>query len=117
MARQRRSSATLDAFKARLQGIKQISPVPNLPPNLSLAALDTAALSAQQALDAHNALIIALDDSTNQLAAKERQLEKLYTQALSAIAAQYGKDSSEYELAGGTRTSERKKSTHTPPKL
>ena len=115
MARQRRTSATLDAFKARLQGIKQISPAPNLPPNLSLASLDTAASEAQTLLDSHNALILALDDSTNQLKAKEQAIEKLYTRALDAIAAQYGKDSSEYELAGGTRTSERKKRTADKP--
>ena len=116
MARQRRSSTTLDAFKARLQGIKQISPAPNLPPNLSLTKLDTAASDTQKALNDHNDIIISLDDSGNQLASKEKALDKLYTQALAAVAAQYGKDSSEYEMAGGTRTSERKKSTTPPPK-
>lgn len=116
MARQRRSSATLDAFKARLQGIKQISPAPNLPPNLSLATLDAAVTSTQQALDTHNDLIISLDDSGNALKDKEKALDKLYTQALAAVAAQYGKDSSEYEIAGGTRTSERKRGTAPPPK-
>ena len=71
--------------------------------------------STQQALDSHNELIISLDDSGNQLASKEKALDKLYTQALAAVAAQYGKDSSEYEMAGGTRTSERKKGTTPPP--
>lgn len=80
-----------------------------------MAVLGTAATETQNLLDNHNALILALDDSTNKLKAKEQAIEKLYTQALAAIAAQYGKDSSEYELAGGTRTSERKKRTSDKP--
>ena len=49
---------------------------------------------------ANNALGIALKD--------QGKLDELTTRMLAGVAAKYGKDSREYEQAGGTRTSERK---------
>ena len=47
----------------------------------------------------------------NQRNAANRTLKKMTTQARSGIRGFFGPDSDEYEQAGGTRTSERKKPT------
>ncbi len=50
----------------------------------------------------------------NQRDAANRDLQQLTTRALSGIRGYFGPDSDEYEQAGGTRTSERKKPTRKP---
>ena len=47
--------------------------------------------------------------------AEESELNDWNRRVLSAVEAQYGPDSSEYEMVGGTRKSERKKGTRKPP--
>jgi hypothetical protein len=45
---------------------------------------------------------------------KEAELQDWNRRILSAVEAQFGPDSSEYEMVGGTRKSERKKPTRKP---
>lgn len=47
----------------------------------------------------------------NRYEAKEKAQQTKNARLLSMIAARFGTDSSEYEICGGTRTSERKKPT------
>ena len=48
--------------------------------------------------------------------AAEKAIRDLSERMLAGVASKYGKDSSEYEMAGGTRKSERKRPTRkTPP--
>jgi len=114
MARQRRTSAVLEAAKQRLAGLKRFDPAPNLGPNLSLQAYETDVNAFTAQLDSHNQLLASLDDSTNATNANEAAIGDLNRRYLSAVEAQYGPDSSEYEMAGGTRKSERKSPTRKP---
>jgi hypothetical protein len=66
---------------------------------------------AQSADDAVETLRGQLDVLINQRNAKNAALTELTTRALSGIRGFFGPDSDEYELSGGTRTSERKKPT------
>lgn len=54
------------------------------------------------------------DDLQNDLGTDEDNLREMNKRILSAVEAQYGPDSSEYEVAGGTRQSERKKPAAKP---
>jgi peptidoglycan hydrolase CwlO-like protein len=54
-----------------------------------------------------------LDDLLNKRNDAAKSLSQLNTRALSAIRGIFGPDSSEYEAAGGTRASERKKPVRT----
>jgi hypothetical protein len=56
-------------------------------------------------------LVAELDQDQNDLQAEEAELNDLNRRFLSAGEAAYGPDSSEYEMLGGTRKSERKKPT------
>lgn len=111
MARARRASAILDAARQRLNGLNSITPAPNLGPNLTAAAFQTAVTSFAAQVDTYNEHLASLDEEQNQLEASERDLRDLNRRILSAVEAQFGADSSEYEKVGGTRTSERKRRT------
>ena len=57
----------------------------------------------------------ALDDQQNRLETKEDGGNVWSKRILAAIGAKYGTDSSEYEMVGGTRKSERKKPSKRGP--
>jgi len=65
---------------------------------------DTAALE-----ESHHQLAAKIDDSSNRFDAQKSLMADWNRRVLSAVEAQYGPDSSEYEMCGGTRKSERKK--------
>ncbi len=109
MARARRTSAILETARQRLAGLKSIAPPPTFGPNVTLNSYDAATLAFSGKLDSYNQAVAALDDMQNDLEADEDSLREMNKRILSAVEAQYGPDSSEYEQAGGTRTSERKK--------
>ena len=111
MARLKRTSTILDTARKRLSGLNAITPKANLGTNLTdtiyLAKID----SVSALLDTYNQKIAELDQMQNDLKAAEAELNDLNRRILSAGEAQYGPDSNEYEMLGGTRKSERKKPT------
>jgi hypothetical protein len=66
-------------------------------------------------LDTYNQMIAALDDMQNQVIADEAGLRDTNKRILAAAEGQYGADSSQYEQAGGTRESERKRPARKAP--
>jgi len=111
MARPKRKSAVLDTARQRLAGLKQITPAPNFGPTLTPAAYETEITGYSDDQDSYNGDVAALDDKQNRLNARESGLADWNQRILAAVKAQYGPDSSEFELVGGVRRSERKKPT------
>ncbi len=109
MARQRRTSTVLETARQRLAGLKSITPPPTFGPTITLNSFEAATLAFDQKVKSYNEAVASLDDLQNDLEADEDTLREMNKRILSAVEAQYGPDSSEYELAGGTRQSERKK--------
>jgi len=114
MARARRSSSVLDTARQRLASLKAINPAPELGPALSLAGYETEITTFGSTLNTYNERLAALDELQNSLEAAETSLRDKNKRILSAVEAQYGADSSEYEQTGGTRQSERKRPTGRP---
>jgi hypothetical protein len=114
MARARRSSSILDTARQRLAGLKAFKEPPNFGPALSLAGYETEITTFSASLDSYNEKLAALDELQNSVEAAESSLRDKNKRILSAVEAQYGQDSSEYEQAGGTRQSERKRPTGRP---
>ena len=79
--------------------------------DVQLADFQAAMSAAQTADDAVETLRGQLDVLINERNAKNATLTELTTRSLSGIRGYFGPDSNEYEQAGGTRTSERKKPT------
>lgn len=115
MARLRRTSQVLEAGRQRLAGLKSISPPPTFGPNITLNGFEATISAFDQKLKSYNEAVAALDDLQNGVEADEDNLREMNKRILSAVEAQYGPDSSEYEQAGGTRVSERKKPTPKAP--
>ena len=113
MARLRRNSPVLETARQRLAGLKAILPPPDMGKALTIEGCEAEieAYSARQ--DSYNSKLATLDDETNQLDDHEQRLHDLNQRIQAGIKAQYGPDSSEFELVGGLRRSDRKKPART----
>jgi hypothetical protein len=121
MARLKKTSAVLDTARKRLSGLKSITPAAELGSQLTIPIYEGKITTFAGKLDAYNQALAALDDMLNDLESAESDLNEFNRRYLSATEAHYGPDSSEYEMVGGTRKSERKRPTRkagggsTPP--
>jgi uncharacterized phage infection (PIP) family protein YhgE len=68
----------------------------------------------QQKISTYNTTLSAVDELRSQIAAAEKELSDYSEQILMGIGARFGKNSYEYEKAGGVRKSERKRPTRKP---
>lgn len=116
MARRRRISKILDNAQTRIAGLKSIDPALDLGNDLSLAAFGTIVSAGLTNLSAYNQALAKLDDLYNALQQSEKEAADMSERMLAGVAARYGKDSSQYEQAGGVRKSERKPRTRKPKK-
>jgi len=103
------SSRVLERATTRAAALASIDPALDLGGGLTLAAFRDAIANTQQKLDAYNAALSAVDSAHNALVASEKALADMSERMLSGVATRYGKDSDEYEKAGGVRKSERKR--------
>lgn len=109
MARRKRSSQVVDLALKRLAGLKSINPNLDLGHGLTVAAYSKQLTATVGAIDNYNVMLSKIDDALNHIVDLENELNELNVRMLDAVAAAYGLDSSEYEMVGGTRTSDRKK--------
>lgn len=93
MAYKRRTSEAIKQAQVRAANLEAISPTLDLGNSLTLTGADTA---------------------LNTLKAKEKVLKTLTSRMLAAVGIVYGKDSDEYEQAGGTHTSEIARGSSSP---
>jgi hypothetical protein len=109
MARRKRLSEALITARVRQAGLSKINS-PNLGPNTTVEAFNAVVKDTAAIETAHNELAAQMDDSSNRFDAQEALMADWNRRILSAVEAQFGPDSSEYEMVGGTRISDRKKS-------
>jgi len=104
-----RKSKILATARERLAGLNQMT----IPPNSGLATIKQAYEAEINGYsndeDSYNADSLALAAKQNALNTRELGLRVWNSRILSLVEGQFGSDSTEYELAGGTRRSERKK--------
>ena len=108
MARQKKVSADIEKAQQRLSALVSVDPALDLGNGLTVAAYRTEASAAQAKLDAYNTLLSQVDQAYNAILLSEKLLRDLSERMLAGVASKYGKDSSQYEMAGGVRKSERK---------
>lgn len=109
MARLKRLSLIYDAAITRKASIASINSSLDLGNGLTLTGYQSAIDDVKTALDEYNNTLSLVDSKLNALEEKETILKHLNERMLIAVAAKYGKDSNEYEMAGGKKKSERKK--------
>ncbi|HEX8000185.1 MAG TPA: hypothetical protein VF528_17485 [Pyrinomonadaceae bacterium] len=111
MGRLRRNSRILEKANTRASSLKAISPTLDLGPGLTLAEYEQRIAEVRAAQDEYNTLLAQLDEKKNDLEIKEKALDQLSSRMLAGVGARWGRNSTQYEQAGGTRTEERKRST------
>jgi len=109
MARIKKSSKVIEGAQKRYAGIKSIASNLDLGNGMTLVRFGQAISATQAALASYHSARSAADAAQNAFVGAERGLRDLSERMLTGVATKYGKDSSEYEVAGGTRKSERKR--------
>ncbi len=103
MGYKRRNSAALEAAQTRRDNLKKIDPALDLGHGNTLAVYESEIVAVQTKLSAYNQILAAADNALNELQDAEKTLKKRSTKMLAGVGVAFGKDSSQYEMAGGTR--------------
>lgn len=109
MAFQRKSSKVLAEALERASNLRAIDPNLDLGNNLTLADYDAKIAHLQTSQDTYNGKLAQADAAGNDFRADEKDVRNMSSLMLSGVKVKYGRDSNEYEMAGGTRLSDRKK--------
>ncbi|MEH1941789.1 MAG: hypothetical protein V7L01_16440 [Nostoc sp.] len=107
MSRQKRTSRVLEKAQLRSAGLKSIVPNIKYDENYSLEKLIESIEQLRNKLDVYNTALSVVDSSKTEIEEMEKNLSQLSEKMLMVVAIKYGKDSREYEMAGGVRTSDR----------
>ena len=99
----------LEKGKVRLAAIKSIDPVLDLGNTITVANYQTQVNLMETKLQAYNTALSTIDDLYNSCIDQISVLKDWNERVLSGVATKFGKKSSQYEMAGGVRKSERKK--------
>ncbi|WP_130733203.1 hypothetical protein [Flavobacterium sp. J27] len=112
MAR-RKLARVLDLEKGmtRLSAVKSIDASLDLGNGISVPNYETEINLLTTKLSAYNTALSTIDDLYNECITQIEVLKDWNERILTGVATKYGKNSSQYEMAGGKRKSERKKAT------
>lgn len=98
-----RSSQILEKAQRRLNGLRYLNPNMDFGNGLSVENFASITEEVQTKLDDYNATIASLDQRRAEIATLEQTLQNLSERMLGAVASVYGKESDEYEMAGGVK--------------
>lgn len=115
MGRLRKTSKVLEKAQVRVAGLKAVDPALDLGNGLTVVAFDAKIVSTSKKLADYNQQLAVVDEMQNQFVFEEESLGDLSERMLAGVGARFGRDSSQYEQAGGTRKSERKSRTRKIP--
>ena len=111
MTMRKRTSKILDGAELRANGLATIDPNLDLGSNLTLVKFRQAIADGRAKLNAYNQTLTLADQQGNELSEAEKIVRDFSARMLAGVGAARGTDSSEYEMAGGTRKSERKRTS------
>jgi hypothetical protein len=118
MAFQKRGSQTVTKAERRLTNLLSISPYLDFGENLNIHTYNLAIDQARQKIATYNTSLAALSQIRNEAIAAEQHLAGLSERMLSGVITRYGRNSVEYEMAGGKPRGSRRKAkvsaTETP---
>jgi ABC-type hemin transport system substrate-binding protein len=107
MARQKKTSRVLEKAQLRFSGLKSIVPEIKFDENYNLEKLMASIEHLRAKLDVYNTALSVVDSSKDEIEEIEKHLSQLCEKMLMVVAIKHGKDSREYEMAGGVRNSDR----------
>lgn len=107
MSRQKRTYRVLEKAEFRSAGLKAVDPSMDFGDARSLQNLTQIVEQLRTRIDAYNTALSVIDSSKTEIDQLEKTLADLCDKMLTGVAFKYGKDSREYEMAGGVRKSDR----------
>lgn len=109
MAYKKKSSVDFEHAIKRIASVKAIDPTLDLGNGLTVEAYQQSIDQVSKAVEAYNTQLALADSLRSSLIEKEKLLRAFSERMLTGVAAKFGKDSEQYQKAGGTKKSERKK--------
>ncbi|BAT55947.1 hypothetical protein NOS3756_49440 [Nostoc sp. NIES-3756] len=107
MARTKTASPTLEKAEIRAARLKAIDPNIDFGDARNLQNMTQLIEQLRARIDAYNTALTVINSSKTDIKRLEKMLADLSEKMLIGVAFKYGKDSQEYEMAGGVRKSER----------
>jgi predicted nucleic acid-binding Zn-ribbon protein len=107
MARKKRTSRVLEKAQKRFAGLKSIEPKVRFDENYNLDKMLSTIEHLRKKVEVYNTALSVVDSSRGEIEELEKDLSQLSEKMLMVVAIKYGKDSREYEMAGGVRNSDR----------
>lgn len=107
--RRKRLFAQLEKAEVRAASMDSIAPKLDLGNGQTLEMYWNAIDALQAKQQKYNALLSTVDSLYNELLEDERVLGEMSEDVLSGVKVKFGRDSAEYEMAGGVRRSEQKR--------
>ena len=107
MSRKKRTSRVLEKAELRAAGLKAIDTQMDFGDVRNMGNLLQLIEQLRNRIDAYNTALSIIDSSKTEIEDLEKTLGDLTDKMLIGVAFKYGKDSREYEMAGGVRKSER----------
>ncbi len=107
MTRKKRSSTILEKTEQRLLGLKSINSSLDFGDSISLNHLTELTGQLHNEIDQYNMMLNDLDTAKGKIKTLEKTICEISERLVSGVVSRYGKDSREYEMAGGVRKSDR----------
>jgi hypothetical protein len=111
MPRKKKSVQIIEDANARLSGIKSINSELDLGNGLTAKIYQEKIEKITKSLNDYNTVLSLADEKHGIFEADELDLKDYHERMLLAVGGRYGKNSPEYEMAGGTKKSDRKRTT------
>ncbi len=107
MTRKQKHSSVLDKTEQRMLGFKSIDPHLDFGDSVSLTHLTQLTAELNSQLDRYNLMLHEIDSAKVAIETLEKTIREASERLVNGVAFKYGKDSREYEMAGGVRKSDR----------
>ena len=107
MTRKKRTSRILEKAELRAAGLKAIDPALDFGDICTVSHLSSQIEQLRTKIETYNTALAVIDSCKTEIDSLEKDLGDLTDKMLIGVAFKYGKDSREYEMAGGVRKSVR----------
>jgi hypothetical protein len=107
MPRVKKTARVLERIELRVAGLKAIDPNINFGEDRSLDYMTELSQKRRSRIEEYNTALTTIDTARTEMADLEKKLNDVAEKMLIGVAFTYGKDSAQYEMAGGVKKSDR----------
>jgi hypothetical protein len=107
MPRTKKTARVLERIEHRLAGLKAIDPNIDFGKERNVQYMTELTQKLRSRIEAYNTALTTIDTTRTEMADLEKKLNDVAEKMLIGVAFTYGKDSTQYEMAGGVKKSDR----------